>query len=161
MVRFLNGWGSDLSYLESMTRGYLIEVDCSLVNLKPTKLKDKDDILNALSFYTTLPKIERLMHQVFNLSGHHLSGHQTRANNSTLYCYSKITQKSAIIWGQILGRIRVNDSTQVIFESLLGKSAFTICAFYLADFLMHALILLEDNFWIPIVFSTISNHRLK
>ena len=48
--------------------------------------------------------------------GFHLN--QTLANNLTWSCYLKITQYSAIIWGQKPGRIGVNDSTRAIFEYL-------------------------------------------
>ena len=41
------------------------------------------------------------------------SSNQTWANNSTWYCYSEITQKIAKIWGQIPGRIMVNNLPQV------------------------------------------------
>ena len=49
---------------------------------------------------------------------------QTLANNSTWYCYSKITQKSGNIWGQIPGQIRDTDLTRVILESVLKNLAF-------------------------------------
>ena len=42
---------------------------------------------------------------------------QISVNNSTRYCYSKITQKSGIILGQIFRQIRGSDSTPLIFES--------------------------------------------
>ena len=54
---------------------------------------------------------------------------QTSANNSTWYCYLKITQNSGNIRGRILGRFRVYDSTRVIFESLLKNHLlqFVLC----------------------------------
>ena len=50
---------------------------------------------------------------------------QTLAINSVGYRYSKITLKSAFIWGQILGRIAVSDSTWVIaFRTNLNSPKF-------------------------------------
>ena len=43
-------------------------------------------------------------------------GDQTSANNSPGCRYSKITQLSAFIRGQIPGQIGFNDSTRAIFE---------------------------------------------
>ena len=46
---------------------HLIEVDCSSSHFKSAKLKDKEFTINAPSFYTTLQKRKRLMHQFFNI----------------------------------------------------------------------------------------------
>ena len=46
---------------------YLIAVDCSSSHLKSAKLKDKEYTINVPSFYTTLQKRKKLMHQVFNI----------------------------------------------------------------------------------------------
>ena len=46
---------------------YLIEVDCSLGQFKSAKLKDKEYIINAPSFYTTLQKKTEI--DVTNSSG--------------------------------------------------------------------------------------------
>ena len=46
---------------------HLIEVDCSSVQYKSAKLKDKEHTINAPSFKTTLQNRKRLMHQVFNI----------------------------------------------------------------------------------------------
>ena len=67
-----------------------------------------------------------------------------------------IIWKSGIIRGRILGRIRGDNSTWVLFESLRKKLAFTILASSLADLLMHAricvLTLEFDHFWTGLVF---------
>ena len=48
---------------------YLIEVDCFLGQFKSAKLKDKEHTINAPSFFSTLQKRKRLMHQVFIVCG--------------------------------------------------------------------------------------------
>ena len=48
----------------------------------------------------------------------------TSANNSTWYCYSKITRKLGNIQGQIPGQIGGKYPPGVIFEYVLQKSAF-------------------------------------
>ena len=76
-IKPIQGWNAN-NYQELFETGfktmvqdfwhrYLIEVDCSSGHFKSAKLKDKVYTINAQSFFTTMQKRKRLMHQVFNI----------------------------------------------------------------------------------------------
>ena len=69
--------------------------------------------------------------------GFHLN--QTLANNLTCSRYLKITQYSAIIRGQIPGRIGVNDSTRAKFEYLRNGQIMVQYGEYEASQVTHVL----------------------